>query len=255
MRAPGGCLASAGGARCRRAPGLSPDAARAGHCQSAGTIVHAEIARQDSGRSKGWGLVDYASPADAANVRAAAPPAPPRPRPSRAASPSPAAPSRRSPDAPPSRPAFWQAIALLHNTEIQGRPIIVRLERAGERPAKAAAASNGGAAPGGSGGGGGARKQGAGSIANSGRPEASSGLQVVVRNLPWTTTSDDLREVFQQVGSVVRAEAVCHADTGRSKGWGTVLFDTPEQAQAAIAGFNGVELEGRPMQIKLDRYA
>ena len=28
-----------------------------------------------------------------------------------------------------------------------------------------------------------------------------------------------------------------------------------EQAQAAIAGFNGVELEGRPMQIKLDRYA
>ena len=113
------------------------------------------------------------------------------------------------------------------------------------------AASNGG------GGGGGGRKQGggAGSIANSGRPESSSGLQVVVRNLPWTTTSEDLREVFQQVGNVVRAEAVCHADTGRSKGWGTVLFETPEQAQSAIQGFNGVELEARPMQIKLDRFA
>ena len=53
---------------------------------------------------------------------------------------------------------------------------------------------------------------------------------------------------------VVKADAVCHADTGRSKGWGTVLFETREQAQAAIQGFNGVELESRPMQIKLDRY-
>ena len=90
--------------------------------------------------------------------------------------------------------------------------------------------------------------------ANAGRPEASSGLQIVVRNLPWTTTSEDLRQVFQQVGNVVKADAVCHADTGRSKGWGTVLFETREQAQAAIQGFNGVELESRPMQIKLDRY-
>ncbi len=60
--------------------------------------------------------------------------------------------------------------------------------------------------------------------------------------------------MFQQVGNVVKADAVCHADTGRSKGWGTVLFETREQAQAAIQGFNGVELESRPMQIKLDRY-
>ena len=82
----------------------------------------------------------------------------------------------------------------------------------------------------------------------------SSGLQIVVRNLPWSTTSEDLRQVFQQVGNVVKAESVCHADTGRSKGWGTVLFETREQAQAAIQGFNGVELEHRPMQIKLDRY-
>ena len=116
----------------------------------------------------------------------------------------------------------------LHNSDLQGRSIIVRLERAG-----------------------GANKSGG---PNAGRPEASSGLQIVVRNLPWSTTSEDLRQVFQQVGTVIKAEAVCHADTGRSKGWGTVLFETREQAQAAIQGFNGVELEHRPMQIKLDRY-
>ncbi|EEH54995.1 uncharacterized protein MICPUCDRAFT_60999 [Micromonas pusilla CCMP1545] len=159
------------------------------HFSSVGSVVNAEVAKQPGGRSKGWGLVDFESPA-----------------------------------------AAESAIATLHNSDLQGRSIIVRLERAG-----------------------GATK-GPGGGANAGRPEASSGLQIVVRNLPWTTTSEDLRQVFQQVGNVVKADAVCHADTGRSKGWGTVLFETREQAQAAIQGFNGVELESRPMQIKLDRY-
>jgi RNA recognition motif-containing protein len=128
-----------------------------------------------------------------------------------------------------------QAIAALHNSELRTRSVIVRLERTGPAPAK------------------GERPERAAGGAPA-RPENSSGRQIVVRNLPWTTTSEDLREVFQQVGTVHNAVSVCHADTGRSKGWGTVLFETNEQAQAAIAGFNGVELEGRPMQIKLDRY-
>lgn len=160
-----------------------------------------EVARQSSGRSKGWALVDFATPGEAA-----------------------------------------AAIASHHNTDLRGRPIIVRLERAGEKPLKAerapraerAARPERGPAP--------------------ERPENSSGRQVVVRNLPWTTSSEDLRDVFQQVGKVVSAVAVCHEDTGRSKGWGTVLFATAEEAQAAIAGFNGVELEGRMMNIRLDRY-
>ena len=149
-------------------------------------VVQCEVARQSGGRSKGWALVDFATPEEAQN-----------------------------------------AIDSMHNTEIQGRSIIVRVERpgAGQKSARVET-----------------------------RPENSSGLQIVVRNLPWTTTSEDLRQVFQQVGNVVNAVAVCHADTGRSKGWGTVLFETREQAQAAIQGFNGVELEHRPMQIKLDRY-
>ena len=164
----------------------------AAHAQAAGTVVRAEVARQSTNRSKGWALVDYASPAEAAS-----------------------------------------AIATLHNTELGGRPIIVRLERAGPAP-KAERAPRTSSAP--------------------AREENSSGCQIVVRNLPWTTTSEDLREVFQQVGTVVNATSVCHEDSGRSKGWGTVLFETAEQAAAAIAGFNGVELEGRAMVIKIDRF-
>ena len=227
------------------------------------------MARQPGGRSKGWGLVDYESPEAASNVRSHLDLCLVQDHPSRPFFPS----SSARTDLPAavcrgqsaqglscaarherdlvsyietiffvltrSHPVLshlfldpsktQQAIAQLHNSELQGRSIIVRLERAG-----------------------GASKSGGGP--NAGRPEASSGLQIVVRNLPWSTTSDDLRQVFQQVGNVVKAEAICHADTGRSKGWGTVLFQTREEAQAAIQGFNGVELEHRPMQIKLDRY-
>lgn len=158
-----------------------------GHAATFGVnVVQCEVARQSGGRSKGWALVDFATPEEAQN-----------------------------------------AIEQMHNSEIQGRSVIVRVERpgAGQKSARVET-----------------------------RPENSSGLQIVVRNLPWTTTSEDLRQVFQQVGNVVNAVSVCHTDTGRSKGWGTVLFETREQAQAAIQGFNGVELEHRPMQIKLDRY-
>ena len=148
-------------------------------------------------------------------------------------------------------------MATLNNTDFGGRTLSVRLKGQGgvDKPpaaAKAPRAPRGGAPAGG------APKAPRAPRAPRApapeRPENSSGRQVVVRNLPWTTSSEDLREVFQQVGTVLEAVAVRHEDTGRSKGWGTVLFETAEQAQAAIQGFTGVELEGRAMEIRLDRY-
>ena len=42
----------------------------------------------------------------------------------------------------------------------------------------------------------------------------------------------------------------CHA-----QGYGTVLFGTTEEAQAAIDAVNGTELEGRILSVKVDQYA
>ena len=41
--------------------------------------------------------------------------------------------------------------------------------------------------------------------------------------------------------------------SSRSKGWGIVKFGTLEEAQAAIAGMNGSDCEGRAMEVRLDR--
>ena len=60
-----------------------------------------------------------------------------------------------------------------------------------------------------------------------------------------------LRGTFEQIGHVTSAEVVCHAKSGRSKGWGTVAFSTRDEANDAILRFGGVELFGRPMTVML----
>ena len=44
-----------------------------------------------------------------------------------------------------------------------------------------------------------------------------------------------------------------HWPDGRSRGWGIVRFDTPEDASAAAAAMNGVELGGRAIEVREDK--
>lgn len=41
--------------------------------------------------------------------------------------------------------------------------------------------------------------------------------------------------------------------SGRSKGCGTVLFETSEDAAHAISMFNGTMVDGRELDVRLDR--
>ena len=136
--------------------------------------------------------------------------------------------------------------------DVDGRQLVVRLDAKPDkaprepREARAPRAPRGdGAAP---------RAPRGGDPSLEGKTENSSGLQVVVRNLPWSVTSEMLRGTFEQIGTVVDADVVAHADSGRSKGWGTVRFSEPTDAADAIARFGGVELAGRPMSVMIDRY-
>jgi RNA recognition motif-containing protein len=86
---------------------------------------------------------------------------------------------------------------------------------------------------------------------------ASSGLQVVVHNLPWNVGWQQLRDHFAASGPgwrVERADVVADA-WGKSRGFGTVRFATPREAEAACAKLNNTELEGRTITVRLDRYA
>lgn len=73
--------------------------------------------------------------------------------------------------------------------------------------------------------------------------------KLYVGNLPYTTTQQDLQQLFSQFGNVVSATVIADKFSGRSKGFGFVEFDSDEAAQKAIAGLDGKEHEGRNLKV------
>jgi len=57
--------------------------------------------------------------------------------------------------------------------------------------------------------------------------------------LPWSTSNEDLVELFTTIGKVERAE-IQYEPNGRSRGTGVVQFDSAENAETAICGFTTV---------------
>ncbi|KAF6262179.1 nucleic acid binding protein [Scenedesmus sp. NREL 46B-D3] len=86
-----------------------------------------------------------------------------------------------------------------------------------------------------------------------GQAGESSGLQVVVHNLPWTTTWQQLKDTFKE-WKVERADVV-YDSWGKSRGFGTVRFSNKEDADAACTKLNNTEYEGRTITVRLDRFA
>ncbi|KAF9283573.1 hypothetical protein BGZ68_005260 [Mortierella alpina] len=82
-------------------------------------------------------------------------------------------------------------------------------------------------------------------------PAAGSGDQIYVRNLPLTTTEQDLRDLFRTCGPMRMTEILLHG--GRPKGSGVVRFEHYESADKAVAKFNGYVYGGRPLEIMYDR--
>ncbi|XP_036910463.1 myelin expression factor 2 isoform X4 [Sturnira hondurensis] len=81
----------------------------------------------------------------------------------------------------------------------------------------------------------------------------SKGNQIFVRNLPFDLTWQKLKEKFSQCGHVMFAEI--KMENGKSKGCGTVRFDSPESAEKACRTMNGIKISGREIDVRLDRNA
>ncbi len=73
--------------------------------------------------------------------------------------------------------------------------------------------------------------------------------KLYVGNLSFGVTSEDLQEHFAQAGTVESAKVVEDRDTGRSRGFGFVEMSSKEEGAAAIAEFNGKEVNGRSLTV------
>jgi len=72
--------------------------------------------------------------------------------------------------------------------------------------------------------------------------------RLYVGNLSFQTTERDLSDLFEQVAEVTSVTIIMDRDTGRSKGFGFVEMGS-ENADRAIAQFNGTELNGRSLTV------
>lgn len=125
-----------------------------------------------------------------------------------------------------------RAIRELQNSELNGQPIFAREDRE-RRPRRGGGRGSGPRHPGGTGGVRGRGGRGAGSLES----------QVYVGNLAPETSWHDLKDHFRQCGDVRRAEV-------QSKGFGTVQFNTKQDADAAIQRLNGSVLQGRTLEVR-----
>jgi len=79
----------------------------------------------------------------------------------------------------------------------------------------------------------------------------SGNATILVSNLHWEVSEDDLKNLFEEVGEVSKVR-IKYDKAGRSDGEATIVFNSKSDAQRAINKYDGVELQGMEMKIKMD---
>ena len=74
-------------------------------------------------------------------------------------------------------------------------------------------------------------------------------MQIYVGNLAYTTTDQELRQVFEVYGVVARVQIPQDRETGRPRGFGFVEMPNATEAQAALDGLKGTSLGGRALTV------
>ena len=75
------------------------------------------------------------------------------------------------------------------------------------------------------------------------------GNKLYVGNLAYSVADENLQQRFGEFGTVTSAKVMMDRDTGRSKGFGFVEMGSDQEAQAAIAGLSGKEVNGRSLTV------
>jgi RNA recognition motif-containing protein len=74
-------------------------------------------------------------------------------------------------------------------------------------------------------------------------------MNLYVGNLPYRATEDQLVQAFEPFGEVASCTIIMDRQTGQSKGFGFVEMPNQAEGQAAIAGLNGQDFQGRKLTV------
>ena len=73
--------------------------------------------------------------------------------------------------------------------------------------------------------------------------------KLYVGNLNYSTTENDLSELFNGVGAVTSAEIVTHKESEKSKGFGFVTMTTIDEAKRAVTELHDKDFMGRKLVV------
>ncbi|KAF8383012.1 hypothetical protein PRIPAC_72154 [Pristionchus pacificus] len=82
------------------------------------------------------------------------------------------------------------------------------------------------------------------------RMQRYQGVNLYVKNLDDTVEEPKLREVFEKYGTITSCKVMCD-ENGRSKGFGFVCFEKPEEATKAVTEMNGNMTFTKPLYVAL----
>ncbi|KAF2551997.1 hypothetical protein F2Q68_00036972, partial [Brassica cretica] len=88
-------------------------------------------------------------------------------------------------------------------------------------------------------------------IRDSNRSYVESPHKIYAGNLGWNLTSQGLKDAFGDQPGVLGAKVIYERNSGRSRGFGFVSFESEENLQSALGAMNGVEIEGRALRLNL----
>ncbi|KAK2658074.1 hypothetical protein Ddye_011126 [Dipteronia dyeriana] len=83
------------------------------------------------------------------------------------------------------------------------------------------------------------------------RSSFGGGNRVYVGNLSWGVDDQALETLFSEQGKVVEAKVVYDRESGRSRGFGFVTYNSSEEVDSAIESLNGVDLGGRSIRVSV----
>ena len=74
-------------------------------------------------------------------------------------------------------------------------------------------------------------------------------MKLYVGNLSFSTTEQELRELFAPYGAVTDVQVVTDRMSGASRGFGFVTMGNRHEGQAAIAALEGLSHDGRNLTV------
>jgi len=73
--------------------------------------------------------------------------------------------------------------------------------------------------------------------------------KLYVGNLPYSADDNGLKDFFGEAGTIASAVVITDRMSGRSKGFGFVEMENDDEAEKAIAEFNGKDFDGRELVV------